>query len=91
MRQIDLRSDTVTQPTPEMRTVMAEALVGDDVFGDDPTINRLEQTAAQTLGTEAAIFASSGTQTNLLALLSHCRRGDAHAPDRKTGERANYC
>ena len=78
MRQIDLRSDTVTQPTPEMRTVMAEAPVGDDVFGDDPTINRLEQTAAQILGTEAAIFASSGTQTNLLALLSHCQRGDEY-------------
>lgn len=78
MKLIDLRSDTVTQPTPEMRAVMANAPVGDDVFGDDPTVNRLEETAAEMIGKEAAIFASSGTQTNLLALLSHCQRGDEY-------------
>lgn len=78
MRQIDLRSDTVTKPTPEMRAVMADAAVGDDVFGDDPTVNRLEERAAEMLGKEAALFASSGTQTNLLALLSHCQRGDEY-------------
>ena len=78
MRYIDLRSDTVTTPTPEMRTAMAEAPVGDDVFGDDPTVNTLEETAAAMLGKEAAIFAPSGTQTNLIALLSHCERGDEY-------------
>jgi threonine aldolase len=78
MRHIDLRSDTVTKPTPEMRAVMAEAPVGDDVFGDDPTVNRLEEAAATMLGKEAAIFAPSGTQTNLIALLSHCERGDEY-------------
>lgn len=78
MRTIDLRSDTVTRPTPEMRQAMAEAQVGDDVFGDDPTVNKLEETAAAMLGTEAAIFAPSGTQTNLIALLAHCQRGDEY-------------
>lgn len=78
MTMIDLRSDTVTQPTPEMRTQMAEAPVGDDVFGDDPTVNRLEKRAAELLGKEAAIYAPSGTQTNLIALLSHCQRGDEY-------------
>ncbi len=78
MRQIDLRSDTVTRPSAEMRAAMAEAPVGDDVFGDDPTVNRLEETAAAMLGTEAAIFAPSGTQTNLIALLAHCDRGDEY-------------
>ena len=78
MKPIDLRSDTVTRPTPEMRAMMAEAPVGDDVFGDDPTVNRLEERAAELLGTEAAIFAPSGTQTNLIALLSHCQRGDEY-------------
>ena len=78
MRYIDLRSDTVTTPTPEMRAAMAEAPVGDDVFGDDPTVNTLEETAAAMLGKEAAIFAPSGTQTNLIALLSHCERGDEY-------------
>ncbi len=78
MHYIDLRSDTVTKPTPEMRTVMAEAPVGDDVFGDDPTVNRLEEAAAAMFGKEAAIFAPSGTQTNLIALLSHCERGDEY-------------
>lgn len=78
MRPIDLRSDTVTRPSPEMREAMAGAVVGDDVFGDDPTVNRLEETAAALLGKEAAIFAPSGTQTNLIALLAHCQRGDEY-------------
>ncbi len=78
MKTIDLRSDTVTLPTKEMRRLMAEAPVGDDVFGDDPTVNRLEERAAELLGTDAAVFAPSGTQTNLIALLSHCQRGDEY-------------
>lgn len=78
MKHIDLRSDTVTQPSAAMRQAMMEARVGDDVFGDDPTVNRLEELAAEVLGTEAAIFATSGTQTNLLALLVHCQRGDEY-------------
>ncbi len=78
MAYIDLRSDTVTLPTPAMRTAMAEARVGDDVYGEDPTVNRLEEIAAALLGTEAAIFAASGTQSNLLALLVHCQRGDEY-------------
>src|SRR6218665_2505951 len=72
----DFRSDTVTKPSPGMRAAMAEAEVGDDVFGDDPTVNRLERRMAAMLGKEAAIFVSSGTQSNLLALMSHCGRGD---------------
>lgn len=78
MSLIDLRSDTVTQPGPEMRAAMAAAEVGDDVYSDDPTVNRLESLAAEMLGKEAALFAPSGTQTNLLALLSHCGRGDEY-------------
>ena len=78
MKIIDLRSDTVTKPTPAMRAAMSEAEVGDDVFGEDPTVNRLESLAAEMLGTEAAIFTSSGTQSNLLAVLSHCERGDEY-------------
>jgi len=77
-KTIDLRSDTVTKPTPAMRKAMAEAEVGDDVYGEDPTINRLEALASEMVGTEAAIFAPSGTQSNLLALLTHCRRGDEY-------------
>jgi threonine aldolase len=73
---IDLRSDTVTHPTPKMREAMANAVVGDDVFGDDPTVNQLEADAAKMLGKEAAVFVSSGTQGNLIALLTHCGRGD---------------
>jgi len=73
---IDLRSDTVTKPTRAMRAAMAEADVGDDVYGEDPTVNRLEEFAADLLGTENAIFCASGTQSNLLALLGHCARGD---------------
>ena len=76
MDYVDLRSDTVTKPTPEMREAMAEAEVGDDVFGDDPTVNKLEAMAAEKLGKEAAIFVPSGTMGNLLALLVHCQRGD---------------
>ena len=73
---IDLRSDTVTQPTPEMRQAMAQAEVGDDVFGEDPSINRLEAVAAAKLGKEAAMFIPSGTMGNLAAVLTHCTRGD---------------
>lgn len=76
MRVIDLRSDTVTLPTPEMRKAMAEAEVGDDVWGEDPTVKRLEAMAAERLGKEAALFTASGTMSNLLAVLTWCRRGD---------------
>ena len=76
MEFVDLRSDTVTQPTPEMREAMAKAEVGDDVYRDDPTVNRLESLAAGMLGKEAAIFVPSGTMGNLLALLVHCARGE---------------
>lgn len=75
---IDLRSDTVTTPTPDMLVAMSEAKVGDDVYGEDPTVNELEQYAAKKLGFEAALFATSGTQTNLLALFAHCQRGDEY-------------
>src|SRR5919112_1059415 len=75
MEYIDLRSDTVTKPTPEMREAMAEAEVGDDVYGDDPTVIHLEELAADTLGKEAALFVPSGTMGNLIALLVHCQRG----------------
>jgi threonine aldolase len=78
MKIIDLRSDTVTKPGPEMRAAMAAAEVGDDVYGEDPTVNRLEALAASRLGKEAAIFVCSGTQSNLLALLAHCERGDEY-------------
>ena len=73
---IDLRSDTVTHPTPAMRAAMARAEVGDDVHGDDPTVNRLEALAAERLGKEAAVFVPSGTMGNLAALLAHCGRGE---------------
>ncbi len=72
---IDLRSDTVTRPTPEMRDAMLSARTGDDVYGEDPTVNELEESMALLTGKEAALFAPSGTQSNLLALLSHCQRG----------------
>lgn len=74
--RVDLRSDTVTRPTPEMRAAMAEAVVGDDVLGDDPTVHRLEAAAAERMGKEAAVFLPSGTMGNLAAILSHCGRGD---------------
>jgi threonine aldolase len=73
-----LRSDTVTKPTPAMRAAMAQAEVGDDVYGEDPTVNRLQSLAADMLGTEAALFATSGTQSNLLGVMSHCERGDEY-------------
>ena len=75
---IDLRSDTVTQPTRKMRSAMAGAVVGDDVYGDDPTVNQLESLVAEILGKEDAIYAASGTQSNLMAVLSHCERGDEY-------------
>jgi threonine aldolase len=74
-RVIDLRSDTVTRPTPGMREAIARAEVGDDVYGEDPTVNRLEARAAEMLGMEAAVLTASGTMANLLALLTHCGRG----------------
>lgn len=77
MEYIDLRSDTVSHPTPEMREAMAHAAVGDDVYHDDPTVNQLEADAAEMLGKEAAVFVTSGTQGNLCALLAHCQRGDS--------------
>ncbi len=73
---VDLRSDTVTRPTPAMREAIARAEVGDDVFGDDPTVNALQERVAALFGKEAALFVSSGTQGNLCALMSHCQRGD---------------
>ena len=76
MDSIDFRSDTVTQPTPAMREAMATAQVGDDVFGDDPTINRLQELAASRMGKEAGLFVPSGTMGNLASILAHCARGD---------------
>lgn len=73
---IDLRSDTVTQPTAAMRLAMQHAPLGDDVFGDDPSVNSLQQYAAELLGFEQALFAPSGTMTNLMALMAHCQRGE---------------
>lgn len=82
---IDLRSDTVTLPTSAMRVAMAAAEVGDDVYGEDPTVNALERRAAEMAGMEASLFVSSGTQGNLLALLTHCGRGDEYI----AGQRAH--
>ncbi|QRN83687.1 low-specificity L-threonine aldolase [Chloroflexota bacterium] len=76
MKWIDLRSDTVTQPTEKMRQAMANAEVGDDVYGEDPTVNRLQAMAAERLGKEAGLFVASGTMGNLIAVLTHCGRGD---------------
>lgn len=76
MKIIDLRSDTVTQPTPAMRAAMANAVVGDDVFGEDPTINQLQEMSAALTGKEAGLFVASGTMGNLVAILAHCNRGD---------------
>src|SRR4030042_877664 len=76
MDSIDLRSDTVTHPTEEMRRAMANAAVGDDVFGEDPTINKLQEMAAEKVGKEAGLFIPSGTMGNLAAVLAHCQRGD---------------
>ena len=82
---IDLRSDTVSQPTEAMRQVIANAKVGDDVFRDDPSVLGLEEYAAHLLGKEAAVFVSSGTQSNLCALMAHCQRGDEYL----VGDRAH--
>jgi threonine aldolase len=76
MTVIDLRSDTVTRPSDAMRRAMAEAAVGDDVFGDDPTVNRLQEVAAERFGMEAGLFFPSGTQSNLAAVMAHCQRGE---------------
>ena len=85
---IDLRSDTVTQPTEAMREMMLKAEVGDDVYGEDTTINLLQATLSEMLGKEAALFVPTGTQSNLLALLSHCERGDEYI----AGQHAHiYC
>jgi threonine aldolase len=75
---IDLRSDTVTQPSPGMRAAMADAPVGDDVYGDDPTVNRLQRVVAERFGFETSLFFPSGTQSNLAALMAHCGRGDEY-------------
>jgi threonine aldolase len=76
--KVDLRSDTVTQPTPAMRSAMLTAPVGDDVFGDDPSVNALQDQLAALLGFEAALFVPTGTQSNLCAILAHCQRGDEY-------------
>ena len=76
MSTIDLRSDTVTLPSEEMRAALCRAELGDDVFGEDPTVNRLEQRAADRVGKEAALLVASGTMGNLVSILARCRRGD---------------
>src|SRR5438309_7516289 len=86
---IDLRSDTVTKPTPEMRRAMAEAEVGDDVYGEDPTVNRLEQRAAEIFGREAAIFVPTGTMGNTIAVKVHTRPGQEVICDER-GHVLNY-
>ncbi len=78
MKWIDLRSDTVTKPTKPMLESMVRAEVGDDVYGEDPTVNLLEKTAAKITGMEAGLFCASGTQSNLLALMAHCNRGEEY-------------
>jgi threonine aldolase len=75
---VDLRSDTVTRPTAGMKRAMMDAPLGDDVFGDDPTVNRLQAVLAERLGYEAALFCPTGTQSNLVALMTHCQRGDEY-------------
>jgi threonine aldolase len=94
-RRIDLRSDTVTHPTPEMRRAMAEAELGDDVFGDDPTVIALEERAAELMGKEASLFAASGTMGNLISVLAHVPRGgelitdaDSHIVSHEAGGHA---
>ncbi len=77
---VDLRSDTVTMPVDGMRRAMAEAVVGDDVYGDDPTVNQLQDRVADMLGKEAGLFVSSGTMSNLISMLVHCRRGKKSLP-----------
>ena len=75
---VDLRSDTVTRPTAAMRQAMLQAELGDDVFGDDPSVNALQEYVAELLGKQAALFMPSGTQSNLAAVMSHCARGDEY-------------
>ncbi len=87
MKYIDLRSDTVTQPTEEMRRAMYEAELGDDVYGDDPTINRLEELAAEMVGKEAALFVPSGTMGNQIAIMTHTKLGDEII----VGGKQSYC
>jgi threonine aldolase len=96
MDYIDLRSDTVTKPTPEMRKVIAEAEVGDDVFGDDPTVNKLQEKVAKMLGKEAALFTPSGTMANTISILAHTQRGnevivekDSHTFNYEAGAASN--
>src|SRR5512145_42 len=84
MTVVDLRSDTVTKPTPEMRKAMAQAEVGDDVYGEDPTVNRLEQRAAERLGMEAALFVPSGTMRNAIAIRVLTQRGDGVLVERRS-------
>ena len=86
---IDLRSDTVTKPTPEMRRAMAEAEVGDDVYGEDPTVNRLEEAAARVLGKEAALFVPTGTMGNTIAIKLHTEHGQEVICDSR-GHILNY-
>jgi len=81
---VDFRSDTVTKPTPEMRAVMAEAPVGDDVYGEDPSINALEEKAAAKLGKEAAVLLPTATQSNLAAVMAHCGRGEEYIGGRNS-------
>ena len=76
MSVIDLRSDTVTHPSPEMRDAIYDADIGDDVFSDDPSVNKLEAKSADIMGKEAAVFVASGTMGNLVSILTHCNRGD---------------
>ncbi|PNS08600.1 low-specificity L-threonine aldolase [Solilutibacter silvestris] len=78
MDNIDLRSDTVTQPTPAMREAMARAIVGDDVYGEDPTVNALQERLAADLGFEAGLWCATGTQANLVGMMAHCQRGDEY-------------
>src|SRR5690349_7885707 len=78
LKTIDLRSDTVTQPTDAMRAAMMAAPLGDDVFGDDPSVNALQDHVAALLGKEAALYLPTGTQSNLCALMAHCARGDEY-------------
>ena len=78
MMTVDLRSDTVTQPTAGMRAAMMEAPLGDDVYGEDPSVNALQDKLAALLGFEAALFVATGTQSNLCAILAHCQRGDEY-------------
>ena len=73
---IDLRSDTITKPCSNMLEAMLKANVGDDVYGEDPTVKKLEKYSAELMGKEAGLFGPSGTQTNLVAMLTHCTRGD---------------